>query len=91
MGDTTMSNVTFTESPISITVDNVWAGDGKLRTWSDESVEIVDCSAQFCDDSDESENVYELIQEAIEEGKDHLHVELSDRDSAVLITWTIAE
>ena len=86
-----MNNATFTELPISITVNNVWAGDGKLRTWSDESVEIVDCSAQFCDDSDESENVYELIQEAIDEGKDSLKVELSDKDSTVLITWTIAQ
>jgi hypothetical protein len=91
MGDTTMSKATFTDSPISISVDNVYAGNGKLRTWSDESVEIIDCGAVFADDQDESENVYELIQEAIEEGKDSLKVELSDRDSAVLITWTIAE
>jgi hypothetical protein len=86
-----MSNATFTEAPISICVDNVYAGHGKLRTWSDESVEIVDCGAVFAGDQDKSENVYELIQEAIEEGKDSLKVELSDRDSAVLITWTIAE
>jgi hypothetical protein len=86
-----MSNATFIESPISISVDNVYAGNGKLRTWSDDSVEIVDCGAVFAGDQDESENVYELIQEAIEEGKDSLKVELSDRDEAVLITWTIAE
>jgi hypothetical protein len=87
----TMSKATYTESPISISVDNVYAGNGKLRTWSDESVEIVDCGAVFAGDQDESENVYESIEEAIEEGKDSLKVELSDRDSAVQITWTIAE
>jgi len=86
-----MSNATFTESPISISVDNVWAGSGKVRTWSDESVEIFDCGVMFVDDQDETENVYELIQEAIEEGKDSLKVELSDRDSAVLIAWMIHE
>lgn len=86
-----MNKPTFTESPISINMDNVWAGSGKLRTWSDESVEIVDCGAVFAGDQDESENVYELIQDAIEEGKDSLKVELSDRDYAVNITWTIGD
>jgi hypothetical protein len=69
---------------ISISVDNVWAGSGKLNDGV-----IIDCGAQFGDDQDESENVYEMIEEAISEGKDCLKVELSDRDSAVLITWTI--
>jgi hypothetical protein len=71
---------------ISISVDGVWAGSGKLIDGV-----ISDCGAQFGDDQDESENVYELIEEAIEEGKDSLKVELSDRDSAVQITWTITE
>lgn len=71
---------------ISISVDGVWAGDGKLIDGV-----ISDCGAQFGDDQDESENVYELIEEAIEEGKDSLKVELSDRDSAVQITWTLTE
>jgi hypothetical protein len=80
-----MSNTTeFTT--ISISVDNVWAGSGKLTDGV-----ISDCGAQFGDDQDESENVYELIEEAIEEGKDSLKVELSDRNEAVLITWTITE
>jgi hypothetical protein len=71
---------------ISISVDNVWAGSGKLTDGV-----ISDCGAQFCDDQDECENVYELIEEAIEEGKDSLKVELSDRDEAVSITWTITK
>jgi hypothetical protein len=80
-----MSNTTeFTT--ISISVDNVWAGSGKLTDGV-----ISDCGAQFGDDQDESENVYELIEEAIERGKDSLKVELSDRNEAVLITWTITE
>ena len=71
---------------ISISQDNVWAGDGKLIDGV-----ISDCGAQFGADQDESENVYELIEEAIEEGKESLKVELSDRGSAVQITWTITE
>lgn len=86
-----MSNATYTECTISLNVDNIWAGSGKLRTWSDESVEIIDCGAIFAGNQDESENVYELIQDAIKEGKDSLKVELSDRDSAVRITWTIGD
>lgn len=71
---------------ISISQDNVWAGDGKLIDGV-----ISDCGAQFGADQDESENVYELIEEAIEEGKDSLKVELSDQDNAVVISWTITE
>ena len=71
---------------ISISVDNVWAGSGKLTNGI-----IEDCGAQFCDDNDESLNVYDLIEEAIAEGKDSLKVELSDRDEAVVITWSIIE
>jgi hypothetical protein len=71
---------------ISISVDNVWAGSGKLTDGV-----ITDCSAQFCDDNDESLSVYEMIEEAIEEGEDSLKVELSDRDEAVVITWSIVE
>ena len=71
---------------ISIFQDQVWAGSGKLIDGI-----ISDCGAQFCDDQDESENVYEMIEEAIEEGRDSLKVELSDRDEAVEITWSIVE
>ena len=69
---------------ISISQDNVWAGSGKLTDGI-----ISDCGAQFGADQDESENVYELIEEAIEEGKDSIRVELADIPNAVLISWTI--
>ena len=71
---------------ISISQDNVWAGSGKLIDGT-----ISDCGAQFGADQDESENVYELIEEAIAEGKDSFKIELSDRDDAVTITWSIVE
>ena len=78
-----MSNTTE-YTVISISQDNVWAGSGKLTDGV-----ISDCGAQFGADQDESENVYELIEEGIEEGKDSIKVELSDRDDAVIISWTI--
>lgn len=71
---------------ISISQDNVWAGSGKLTDGV-----ISDCGAQFGADQDESENVYEMIEEAIEEGKDSIKVELSDKDEAVVISWSIVE
>jgi len=78
-----MKKMTFDESLISLTRDNVWAGDGKLRVWSDDSCDIVDCSAQWCDDHQDSEIVYQDIQEAIETGKDSLET------SGGVISWTI--
>ena len=79
-----MSKTNYTT--ISISQDHVWAGDGKLIDGV-----ISDCGAQFGADQDESEVVYEMIEEAIEEGKDSIKVELSDRDDAVTITWSIVE
>jgi len=81
-----MTTATKNHTTISISQDNVWAGSGKLTDGI-----ISDCAAQFGADQDESENVYEMIEEAIEEGKDSLRVELSDRDDAVTITWSIVE
>lgn len=69
---------------ITILVDGVVAGYGRLVDGH-----IADCGAVFANDQDESENVYELIEEAIGEGKDSLKVELSNLDSAVRITWDI--
>ena len=70
---------------ISISMDGVWAGSGKLVDG-----QIKDCSAQFCDDNDESLEVYELIEDAIESGKDSIKVEFSD-DTTRRIDWTIVE
>ncbi len=79
-------STTTEHTVISISQDNVWAGSGKLTDGV-----ISDCGAQFSADQDESENVYELIEEAIEEGKDSIRVELFDKDEAVVISWSIVE
>jgi hypothetical protein len=63
---------------ISIAVDNVWAGSGKLR-----GGEIVDCGAQFCDDTTESEAVYASIEDAIDAKRDSVEFR------GQRITWTI--
>jgi hypothetical protein len=73
---TTTTNYTV----IEIAVDNVWAGSGKLR-----GGEIVDCGAQFCDDTTESESVYASIEDAIELGKSSLTFR------GQKITWTITD
>lgn len=80
-----MSNTTE-YTVISISQDNVWAGSGKLTDGV-----ISDCGAQFGADQDESENVYELIEEAIEEGMDSIKVALSDMNDTVVISWSIVE
>lgn len=46
---------------ISISEDGVWAGDGIIQT----SINIYDCPASF----DETEAVYEAIEEAIARGQ----------------------
>jgi hypothetical protein len=65
---------------ISIAVDNVWAGSGKLR-----GGEIVDCGAQFCDDTTESESVYAAIEDAIDCGKESVTFR------GQTIAWTITD
>ena len=79
-----MKTTTKDHTVISISVDNVWAGSGKLRDGV-----IEDCGAQFGADQDESEVVYEMIEDAIEEGKDAIKVQMSDSDDTVEITWSI--
>jgi hypothetical protein len=70
---------------IEISLDGVWAGSGKLIDGR-----IEDCGAQFCDDSEESENVYELIEEAVVEGKSNLRVKFAD-DTIRELSWTVTE
>lgn len=79
-----MTNTT-SYTTISISMNGVWAGSGKLRDGV-----IEDCGAQFCSDNDESLEVYEMIEEAIAAGRDHVSVELSD-DVTHRITWSIVE
>ena len=69
---------------ISISMDQVWAGSGKLINGR-----IEDCGAQFCDDSDESESVYEIIEEAIEAGKSSVKVAFDDGVTRV-IAWSLS-
>ena len=71
---------------ISISQNNVWAGSGKLSDGI-----ISDCGAKFGANQDESEQVYEMIEDAIEEGKDSLNVELINPSETVTITWSIVE
>jgi hypothetical protein len=75
-------------SVIEIYVDQVWAGSGKLVRRNDEC-RIEDCGAQFCDDNDESLEVYDSIEEAIEAGKKSITVELEGESKK--ITWTVTE
>lgn len=84
--ETKVTTATNSYTTISIIQDNVLACSGKLRDGV-----IYDCGAQFGADQDESENVYELIEEAIAAGKDEITVEFSDCDDAVTITWSIVE
>lgn len=79
-----MTTTQASYTTISISQDNVWAGSGKLRDGV-----IEDCGAQFGANQDESEQVYEMIEEAIAEGKDSLNVELINPSETVTITWSI--
>lgn len=68
---------------ISISMDGIWAGTGTLRNGI-----IADCGAQFCDDADESDLIYSMIEDAIAEGKDSLKVQLDD-ESKHVFTWSL--
>ena len=64
-------------------MDGIWSGSGQLRDGI-----IENCGAQFCDDNDESLEIYEMIEEAIAAGKSSLKVEMSD-DTTRTLTWII--
>jgi len=68
---------------ISICVDNVWAGDGKILDG-----EIRDCAAQLGGDQEETEVLYSMIEDAIEAGKDCVTCELNNGQTAS-IEWSI--
>lgn len=69
---------------ITITVDHVWAGSGKLING-----EIRECGAQFCDDNDESDVIYSMIEDAIEAGKTSLKIEIDGKTQ--LVEWSICD
>lgn len=79
-----MKTTTNTQQ-ISISMDGVWAGSGILRDGV-----IDNCGAQFCRDNDESLEIYEMIEAAIEAGKDSIKVEISDDDETHVITWSLS-
>ena len=60
-----MARVTRTIDRITIFRDDVYAGVGKLDQGT-----IVDCDAQLGHDTDASEETYELIEDAIDEGEE---------------------
>jgi hypothetical protein len=72
-----------TETKISIYQDGVWAGTGDFLNDS-----IQNCAAQFCDDNDESMDVYEAIEEAINLGESQVKVEFAD-GSKHTYTWDL--
>lgn len=76
---------TTTTTRISISVDGVWSGSGRVV---DDS-RIVDCGAVFAGGQDESDDVYEAIEEAISEGRDSQRIEHADGTTHVY-TWSIA-
>ena len=78
----TADEATTQQISISISMDQVWEGSGRLVDGR-----IVDCGAQFCDDTDESEAVYELIEDAITEGKDEIKIEIEGRDH--IVSWSL--
>ena len=80
MTKTTTKTMTTT---ISLYQDDVWVGSGRLIGGT-----ISDCGVMFGDDQEESDYVYAMIEEAIEDGDDGVDVELLD-GRAVVITWSI--
>ena len=69
---------------ISISMDQILAGSGKLINGR-----LEDCGAQFCDNNDESIAVYDMIEDAIANGKNSVKVQFSDSDDVRVITWSL--
>lgn len=75
---------------ISIFMDGVFSGSGRLEGNAEDGHSIKDCGAQFCDDADESIDVYDDIEEAINLGESSVKVTFSD-GTTHSITWSIVE
>lgn len=67
---------------IEICNDSVWAGAGRVVNGY-----IADVPVQWCDDADESENVYEEIEDAIANGDDSVRVSTSD--GTLNLSWIL--
>ena len=68
---------------ISISVDGVWAGSGRLI-----DNRIVDCGAVLASGQFDSDDVYELIEDAISRGRDTQRIEHED-GTTHSYTWSI--
>lgn len=82
---------TITETPtvnliiIIIYCDGVFSGSGKLV----DGCHIEDCAARFCDDEDESLEVYEIIEDAVASGESSVQVSFSDSDTIHEFSWLL--
>jgi len=74
---------------ISIFMDGVFSGSGRLEGNMEDGHTIRDCGAQFCDDADASEDVYGDIEEAINLGKKGIVVTLDGVKRSIV--WSIVE
>jgi len=85
-GDLICDEIRVVESvdTIVISVDGKWFGSGKMVNGR-----IEDCAANFCDDSDESEAIYRLIEEKIEKRADQMTVDIDGVDR--LIEWSFED
>jgi hypothetical protein len=72
-----------TTTKISIYQDGIFAGCGD---YANETIQ--NCAAQFCDDNDESMDVYEAIEEAINLGGSKVKIEFAD-GSKHTYTWDL--
>jgi hypothetical protein len=85
-GDLICDEICVVESfgTIVISVDGKWFGSGKLVNGR-----IEGCAANFCDEADESEAIYQLIEEKIEKRGTHMTVEIDGLQR--LIEWSIED
>lgn len=75
-------NATKTTLRISISVDGVWAGSGRIVNGR-----VEECGAVWCDDQDESDVVYEMLDDAIADGLESLKIEVAGKMQK--FTWEI--
>ncbi len=69
---------------ISISLDDIWVGYGKLTNGY-----ISDCGIVWCDDENESESIYQLIETSIAEGISAFGVEIDGKVHK--ISWNLED
>lgn len=83
------SEATTTYKTISIFMNGVFSGSGRLIDSKEDGYEIKDCGAQFCDDAAASEDVYGDIEEAINLGQKGIVVTLDGVKRSIV--WSVVE